>query len=129
MSSEMYKKTWLQKRKELATRKLGGKCKDCGSSERLEFDHIDPGSKLFSIGGGLGNSSKRLSEELEKCQLLCHTCHWDKTRRQRGLDPKQHGTTNMYINGKCRCDKCKAAWTRYFVPKARVYRMKQTVVN
>jgi len=31
---------------------LGGKCIKCGSLENLEFDHIDPSSKLFTISKG-----------------------------------------------------------------------------
>lgn len=25
----------------------------------------------------------------------------------------RHGTTTAYVNGKCRCDKCKLAWSEY----------------
>lgn len=52
--------------------KLGGKCVVCGSSENLEFDHINPSTKSFSI---MKQWHDDVDEELKKCQLLCRDCH------------------------------------------------------
>ncbi len=57
---------------------LGGKCVECGDAEELEFDHIDPSTKNFTIGKMWSVSKKRLEKELELCQLLCKPCHLDK---------------------------------------------------
>lgn len=58
---------------------LGGKCVRCGSADRLEFDHVDPETKLFSIARKWKLPFGEIKEELDKCQLLCHECHLDKT--------------------------------------------------
>lgn len=67
--------------KKFALSYLGGNCQVCGSVEELEFHHVDPDEKIHSITSMLGGSTReRLITELEKCELLCHNCHWDKTR-------------------------------------------------
>ena len=60
---------------------LGGKCVVCGTTEHLEFDHIDPKTKSFDITRYVnGGKSKHIfMEELKKCQLLCVECHKKKT--------------------------------------------------
>jgi len=35
---------------------LGGRCVRCGATEDLEFDHIDPSTKRFTISGGLSKA-------------------------------------------------------------------------
>jgi hypothetical protein len=63
---------------------LGGHCVECGEGEPLflEFDHINPEDKLFSIGSGAGNWERVLAE-VKKCQLLCLLCHKVKTLSNR----------------------------------------------
>tara|TARA_B100000287_G_C20230175_1_gene621750 strand:+ start:189 stop:599 length:411 start_codon:yes stop_codon:yes gene_type:complete len=60
---------------------LGGKCAICETTENLEFDHIDPKTKLFNptryVTGG--KPKDLIIEEFKKCQLLCHRCHKNKT--------------------------------------------------
>lgn len=58
---------------------LGGKCAKCGSTEKLEFDHIDPKTKLFGIKYATRNWEIVL-EELKKCQLLCRMHHEEKSK-------------------------------------------------
>ena len=65
--------------------KLGGKCVECGVTEDLQFDHINPLEKSFAISETLHFSPKmkkevKFDEELNKCQLLCPTCHMKKTK-------------------------------------------------
>jgi 5-methylcytosine-specific restriction endonuclease McrA len=54
-------------------------CQRCGYREHpvaLEFDHIDPLTKKYSIGSQLMSMSwKSLHEEISKCQVLCANCH------------------------------------------------------
>jgi len=94
-----------------------GPCAKCGSKEGLEVDHVDPFTKLVLHNRRLRRDifelNKSLREaELAKCQVLCHNCHVKKTRLAY-TEKRKHGTITMYSNGKCRCDKCKAASALY----------------
>ena len=80
---------YYNKRKKMI-QQLGGKCAMCGSTENLEFDHIDSTEKSFSIGTRIQNSIDNLQSELNKCQLLCHNCHVKKS--------KEHKDTNVKID-------------------------------
>lgn len=98
-----YQRQWTARRREewLAEH---GPCVQCGSSESLEIDHIDPNQKIshrvFSW-----NQQKR-DAELTKCQVLCNTCHKRKTASS--YDPPAHGTESRYCNPRyrCRCAPC-----------------------
>lgn len=92
---------------------LGGVCERCGSVDNLEFNHIDPLDKSFTIGSNLGRNKKVLIAELLKCELLCHNCHMLDTLFRQGAKPAAHGTPGKYTNGKCRCRPCKDAWAQY----------------
>ena len=63
--------------------KLDVGCQLCGYNEHpvaLEFDHIDPSTKKFSIGSQLMSMSwKAIYEEIAKCQVLCANCHQIRT--------------------------------------------------
>lgn len=58
---------------------LGGKCKKCGYNRcpiALEFHHLDPSQKIFSISQIPHTRSwARIQEEIDKCELLCSNCH------------------------------------------------------
>ena len=58
----------LRRPKELAWNRGGGKCAQCSSNIRLEFDHIIP----FSKGG---------SNTYRNIQLLCEECNRKKTNQ------------------------------------------------
>lgn len=95
---------------------LGGKCKSCGTTEKLEFDHINPEDVSFRISQNLAAAWLVLKAELDKCQLLCRTCHWIKTCKDQNKISHElvsHGTTNAYCNYYCRCELCKKAWADY----------------
>ncbi len=71
-----------KKRRELkkdAVEYLGGKCKICGYNNyigALEFHHIDPSQKDFSIStSGNTRAWVKIKKELDKCILLCANCH------------------------------------------------------
>jgi len=54
------------------------KCKRCGydkTVEALEFHHLDPNEKEFTIASRWTISRERLKEEIEKCVILCCLCH------------------------------------------------------
>jgi len=65
-----------QKRK--AVEYKGNKCKICGYSKyigSLEFHHIDPSKKKFTIAHVKSTTFKKIIPELDKCVLLCRNCH------------------------------------------------------
>lgn len=106
------KERWDTRRK-AGIEKLGGKCVKCGATERLDFDHVDPSTKSFTIGRKTSCSEKLFEEELAKCQLLCKTCHEEKslTDRETVSAKSSHGTLSSYRY--CKCDVCKAAKAKY----------------
>jgi 5-methylcytosine-specific restriction endonuclease McrA len=67
------------KRKAEAIEILGGACVICGSTDNLQFDHLNPGTKEFSLGKLWSTNQENFLLELSKCQLLCFTCHIAKT--------------------------------------------------
>ena len=110
-----------RRRRVIAIGRLGGKCTKCGSVENLQFDHIEPAEKSFTITKMWSVSEERFTAELEKCQLLCVTCHQDKTNEQLGRKRAKgtHGTLSSYRY--CKCDMCKKAAREY----SRVYRARK----
>lgn len=57
----------------------GGKCEKCGYDKyngALEFHHLNPSEKDFSIGqSGYTRSWEKVKKELDKCILICSNCH------------------------------------------------------
>jgi hypothetical protein len=74
--------------REILIEKLGGKCVECGCTETLQFDHIDPSTKSFNIATGYTKPKEVLLEEVAKCQLLCNKCHIEKTKKDAKFRPK-----------------------------------------
>ena len=74
--------------REILIEKLGGKCTECGCTETLEFDHIDPSTKSFNIAAGYTKPKEVLLAEVAKCQLLCNKCHIEKTKKDSKFRPK-----------------------------------------
>jgi 5-methylcytosine-specific restriction endonuclease McrA len=97
------RKILKKEKKDKAMQFLGGKCVKCPTTESLEFDHIDPKEKSFNITTNL--LKKDLEKELVKCQLLCYSCHKEKSNMEKRT--AIHGSHAMY-NGykKCRCNLC-----------------------
>lgn len=87
---------------------MGGKCAKCGETSDLQFDHIDPSSKSFTITSEMW-WRKDLASEISKCQLLCRSCHELKSIVERGNSVAlgTHGTLSSYRY--CRCEVCKKA--------------------
>jgi hypothetical protein len=56
--------------------KLGKRCDLCREDDvtKLVFHHVDPTTKLFSVGSA-NRSIKAIVEELAKCVLWCKKCH------------------------------------------------------
>ena len=71
-----------REKREKLIKLMGGKCVKCNSTQFLEFDHIDPNNYGFCIGGNLWKKFDKLLAESKKCQLLCYSCHKEKTENQ-----------------------------------------------
>lgn len=97
-----YNKRRYWKLKAEAHEFLGGKCAECGNTDRLEMDHIDPSTKTVDVSRFCSMSRVRFLEELKLCQLLCHEHHKAKTIREKSVE---HGGG---LTGKknCRCELC-----------------------
>ena len=65
--------------KALLVAEAGGRCALCGYERymgALEFHHVDPSTKSFTLGRvGVARSLERAREEARKCVLLCSNCH------------------------------------------------------
>lgn len=100
---EYQKKRWEQRRQKLIEF-LGGKCFQCGATEGLEFDHIDPTTKSFTIAHCPTASEERMLAEIKKCQLLCHACHEKKTysttKLGRKMTPEERKKYNAELTKK-----------------------------
>lgn len=97
---------------------LGDQCAKCSSKENLQIDHIDPKRKSFTIASNWTRKREILLEEIRKCQLLCYSCHRQKTSTEEIKPPWnkgqwKHGTRTGYDSKKCRCDLCKKAKSFY----------------
>lgn len=102
---------YLRRRRVQATEYLGGRCALCSTRADLQFDHIDPTTKVIEIGAAIAKhwSWQRLLVELAKCQLLCGPHHRDKTARE--LSVEHGGGASGRKN--CPCDPCKARKAEY----------------
>lgn len=68
---------WRKRTKIKLVEYKGGECSICGykrSSKALEFHHIDPNEKDFTISGKSW-SFERLKKEVDRCILVCANCH------------------------------------------------------
>jgi 5-methylcytosine-specific restriction endonuclease McrA len=69
-----YNHAWTNARAE-AVRRAKGRCRKCGSSTKLEVNHVIP-----RIGKGYGPGCHHHQANLE---TLCHNCHVKVTNQQR----------------------------------------------
>jgi hypothetical protein len=65
--------------KAMLVEEAGGSCITCGYDRclaALQFHHVDPETKLFSLGRqGVARSLEKAQAEARKCVLLCANCH------------------------------------------------------
>lgn len=92
---------------------LGGKCIKCGSSEELEIDHIDRDKKSFPIAKFWSYSIARFKEELNKCQLLCESCHKEKTLIDLGKKSAKNSHGTLSTVRYCKCEECRKVKNAY----------------
>lgn len=68
---------WRVRTKQKLVDYKGGECSKCGYNKCLaamEFHHLDPNEKDFTISGKSW-SFERLKSEADKCILVCNRCH------------------------------------------------------
>ena len=99
MSNSDRVQAWRKRAKAKVVAICGGKCNLCGYDRlqtALEFHHLDPSEKDFSVTGA--TNTKRLSlmiEEVRKCILVCANCHREI---HGGLIPEQTLLDNRNFN-------------------------------
>ena len=72
-------------------------CKKCGCQKHylIDFHHIDPAEKNFTISKNPHAKFETLLKEIEKCIPLCSNCH----REFHYLEKEQGITLIEYLNG------------------------------
>lgn len=101
-----YQRQWMHARRQAWIDSKGGCCKQCGSTESLEVDHIEPSMKTMQPREIWSRTESAVASELANCQVLCADCHAKKTYAPR---PLVHGTYYGYRRYKCRCSDCRGA--------------------
>ena len=123
-----YTQRYRLAKKQQAIELLGSKCINCGSTERLEFDHIKmdrEDDKHIVTRMIYSNKWSDVLEELKKCQLLCKSCHIKKSNSERGHTGLQrHGILGTYTSG-CRCKQCSDCHKSYMREWRRKNKLKQ----
>lgn len=79
-------KLWLKEYKNTL------KCENCAETHPacLEFHHINPAEKKFSIGRMKDFMSWRLlKEEIAKCRVLCANCHRKEHYEEKEKEPSR----------------------------------------
>jgi hypothetical protein len=86
--------------KEILVAEAGGACSACGYSAcaaALEFHHLDPALKRFTVAGrGVTRSLAEARKEARKCVLLCGNCHAEVEAGVRVLQAK-HASADYVV--------------------------------
>jgi transposase len=83
--------------KEMLVAEAGGRCVLCGYDRyagALQFHHVDPAAKRFSIAGHGARALDLLREEARRCVLLCGNCHAEVEAGWREL-PRHSGVAQV----------------------------------
>ena len=107
-----YHREYYYKRRQMLFDYMGQyACVKCGSADNLHIDHKEPHKKAFSISSNL-TLNEQTKRELDKCQVLCETCHYVKTAEE-NKNKGEHGAYRKYFKGKCRCSAC-VSWHKTY---------------
>lgn len=77
-----YQRELRRDRKRKLIELKGGRCIDCGFSGHpaaLQFDHLDPTTKVAEVTTLIRVSWERALAESQKCDLVCANCHAIRT--------------------------------------------------
>jgi hypothetical protein len=58
-------------------------CIDCGATNKLHFDHVQPKFKEISRMVQSANRPERIKLEMDKCVIRCASCHIRRHNRDR----------------------------------------------
>jgi hypothetical protein len=103
----------------------GGVCAMCGSTDDLEFDHVDRNGQdhrtvetPLQMVRRIARTGERLTDY--RLRLLCRPDH-RRTDLTVGVGGRgrRHGTRSMYSTG-CRCEPCRAAIAEYYARRRAV---------
>ena len=84
-NKEYYKKKQDRvraERKQWLLENVSNRCEFCGSTDNLEFDHINPGLKENRVSF-LAKGITTLEAQKDNIRVLCHSCHHEHSRAQR----------------------------------------------
>ena len=85
MESPAQRATRITRRTAIQFIKTHRGCELCGDKSleacQLQFDHLDPATKSFTVGQSYLRSFDVLLEEVRKCRVLCANCHSLHTHR------------------------------------------------
>jgi hypothetical protein len=112
-AQQKYQREWVARRRR-EWLEQNGPCVDCGSWEQLEVDHEDPTKKLTHRVWSWAKGPR--DAELAKCSVRCKKCHKKRTAAflsQLNKRPITHGIVSAYLQHGCRCDVCKAFYSRW----------------
>lgn len=112
-----YCRAWTARRR--AAFFAGKSCVDCGSTAKLELDHVDQSRKVDHRIWSWSEPRRR--SEIAKCQVRCGVCH-KKRHAEEQRKPLVHGTSNGYRKKGCRCEAC-SEWNRQRVNRGRRERL------
>lgn len=75
-----YARKWHSNNLANRSKYLADECSNCGSTDNVEYDHIDPRTKKDTISYSIRvySSDDQFLEELAKTQPLCVNCHRSK---------------------------------------------------
>lgn len=92
------------------------KCQECQTEDKskLCFHHIDKANKNFTISNNKGASLKKLKEEIDKCIVLCKSCHAKLHDKETPMEKKiAKGKANIgRKNTPETIEKMKKAWLK-----------------
>jgi hypothetical protein len=87
---------------------VGRHCERCGTTDELEFHHLDPADKISHRIWSW--SWERIAKELEKCEMLCAPCHRERHMEMRTHCSRGHDLSDAYIKpstGRRECRTCR----------------------
>lgn len=96
-----------RKRKEMAVKRLGGKCAICGYDKciaALDFHHKNRATKTHEVSSLYDSTLEKFLCEVDKCELLCCRCHaelhdGDNSLRSKALpcEGKEAAASAVYL--------------------------------